>query len=117
MLEPFSIQVSLREPSNQIAVVTVGGHIDSITSSEVEKTLEGLLDRKVFKIVVDLEHVTYISSAGWGIFLGILKEIRTSQGNLRLSGLSKEVMEVVKLLEIDRFIPTYRSLSDAVTSF
>lgn len=117
MLKPMTIEVSTTGPQRDISVVSLKGQLDSITSSQLEKILDSLVDRKIYRIIVDMEHVTYVSSAGWGIFLGILKDIRTNRGDLKLSGISADVMEVIRMLEIDSFLPTYASLADAVSAF
>ena len=52
-----------------VSILKVSGYLDTTTAGELENALYGLLDRNLFKIVVDLSGVNYISSAGWGIFI------------------------------------------------
>jgi anti-sigma B factor antagonist len=117
MHQPISIQIYPATQRQDVTIMELWGQLDSITSSEVEKNLEKLLDRQRWRIVVDLKNITYVSSAGWGIFMGILKEIKVNQGDLKLAGINDEVMEVFKLLEIDYFLPAYETASEAVLSF
>ena len=51
-----------------ISILKVSGYLDTTTAGELESALYGLLDRGIYKVVVDLAGVNYISSAGWGIF-------------------------------------------------
>ena len=70
-----------------VSILKVSGYLDTTTAGELENALYGLLDRNLFKIVVDLSGVNYISSAGWGIFIGEIKRIRNHGGDLKLSGM------------------------------
>jgi anti-sigma B factor antagonist len=117
MHEPIAIQIYPSAQRQNVTIMELHGQLDSITSSEVERNLEKLLDKKQWRIVVDLKNITYVSSAGWGIFMGILKEIKTNQGDLKLAGINDDVMEVFKLLEIESFLPAYNTASEAVLSF
>lgn len=117
MLEKISISLASAGDRRDIAVVHVVGQLDSVTSAQLDKALNSLLTSRTFKIIVNLERVTYVSSAGWGIFLGILKELRTNKGDLKLAGIGQDVMEVIRLLDIDSFLPIHRTVDDAAKAF
>ena len=117
MIDSLSIKTYALESNQDVTVMELVGHLDSITSSQVERALNALLDQKKFKLVVDLTGVNYISSAGWGIFIGILKEVRLHQGDLKLSGVNDDVREVFKLLEIDFYLPLFKTTGEAVAAF
>ena len=117
MIDSLSIKTYSLESNQRVTVVELVGHLDSITSSQVEKALNKLIDQKKFQLVIDLAGVNYISSSGWGIFIGILKEVRLHEGDLKLSGLNDDVREVFKLLEIDFYLPLFKSTADAVASY
>src|SRR5262245_10501165 len=99
------------------SILKVSGYLDTTTASELETALYGLLDRGIYKIVVDLAGVNYISSAGWGIFIGEIKRIRNHGGDLKLSGMVGDVHEVFQLLEFHSILEAYPSSQDAVTAF
>ena len=66
---------------------------------------------------VDLSGVNYISSAGWGIFIGEIKDIRHRGGDLKLCGMVGDVHEVFQLLEFHSILQAYPTSDDAVSSF
>jgi anti-sigma B factor antagonist len=66
---------------------------------------------------VDLSGVTYISSAGWGIFIGEIKEIRNRGGDLKLAGMVGDVFEVFQLLEFQTILEAYPSADQATDAF
>lgn len=100
-----------------VSILKVSGYLDTTTAGELENALYGLLDRNLFKIVVDLSGVNYISSAGWGIFIGEIKRIRNHGGDLKLSGMTGDVHEVFQLLEFHSILEAYPSTQDAVGAF
>jgi len=61
--------------------------------------------------------VTYISSAGWGIFISEIKRIRRNGGDIKLAAMSPEVREVFDLLEFGNILKPYESASDALRDF
>lgn len=111
------VSVSTGSRENGVAVLKVSGYLDTTTASELEVALYGLLDKEKFKIVIDLSGVNYISSAGWGIFIGEIKEIRHKGGDLKLAGMTGDVFEVFQLLEFDSILEAYDTADDAINSF
>ncbi len=101
-------------PNSEIAVVRVTGYVDTTTSHELEKKINSILERRIYNIVVDLTGVDYVSSAGWGIFIGEIREIREQHGDLKLAGMSPDVYEVFELLEFQNILEAYPSAAEAV---
>lgn len=97
-----------------ITLLSVKGFIDTTTAPEFEKTFQSVLAEKKFKLIVDLKDVDYISSAGWGIFVGEIKRIRGQQGNLFLASMCPEVAEAYELLQFNTIIKSFSSVDEAV---
>ena len=103
--------------SGGVSILKVSGYLDTTTAGELETALYGLLDRGIYKIVVDLAGVNYISSAGWGIFIGEIKRIRNHGGDLKLSGMVGDVHEVFQLLEFHSILESYPTTQEAIGAF
>lgn len=113
------IVVSVRPGANRhgVSVLSVSGYLDTTTAGELESALLGLINDGMCRVVVDLSGVNYISSAGWGIFIGEIKEIRNRGGDLKLSGMIGDVREVYQLLEFHSILEAYDTTDEAVASF
>jgi len=113
------IVVSVVSSSNGegVTVLQVKGYLDTTTAGELENALYGLLAKNEYKIVLDLSGVDYISSAGWGIFIGEIKEIRSHGGDLKLAGMAGDVHEVFQLLEFHSILQAYTTTDEAVAAF
>lgn len=113
------IVVSVTQANNNqdITILKVSGYLDTTTAAELENALADLLKSRRFKIIVDLSGVTYISSAGWGIFIGEIKRIRSHGGDLKLVGMIPDVHEVFLLLEFQTILDAFDSIDEAVDAF
>jgi anti-sigma B factor antagonist len=100
-----------------ISLVRVAGLIDTNTASRVGMALHKLVSESHYRIVFDLSKVEYISSAGWGIFIGEIRQIRHQGGDLKLAALVPEVEEIFKVLEFDSILKAYSSVEEAVADF
>ena len=116
-IDDINISFSKPETNPEVSVISVRGFVDTTTSGELEESLKRLLKQSQFNIVVDLGGVNYISSAGWGIFISEIKEIRENGGDLKLASMVGEVYEVFELLEFQTILESFDSIDKAVESF
>ncbi len=116
-MEEIRIQVENAGSDGQISVVRVEGYIDTTTSAELEKAMDSLLKAGRYMLVIDLSRIDYISSAGWGIFISQIREIRNQGGDLKLAGMIPDVYEVFELLEFHRILNAFNTVEEAVQEF
>ncbi len=102
---------------DDIVLLRIDGLVDSGTSQLMEDKFNELISRGHVKIVADLERVDYISSAGWGIFVGEIKGVRRKNGDIKLAQMRPDVREVFDLLEFNALLTPYNSKDDAVAAF
>ena len=105
------------EKVEDVVVLKLQGLVDSGTSQLMEGRLNDLISDGNVKIVVDLDLVDYISSAGWGIFVGEIKGVRESDGDIKLASMRPDVREVFDLLEFNTLLTPYDSRGDALAAF
>jgi anti-sigma B factor antagonist len=102
---------------SDIAVVKMHGYVESVMAQELEDLLDRALNAQCCNFVVDLSEADYLSSSGWGMFIGEIKRIRDGGGDLKLVGMQPYVLEVFELLEFDRILRHYDSVEEAVSAF
>jgi anti-sigma B factor antagonist len=115
-MENISISLSEAE-QDAISEVRVDGVIDTTTAGELEQVIDTLIKRDRCRIVIDLAGVDYISSAGWGIFISHIKEVRAGEGDIKLANLVPNVYEIYELLEFDKVLRVFDSVDDARDDF
>lgn len=99
--------------SDGITEMRLSGHLDSGSSASLEKKLHDLVVGGATRIVVDLTDISYVSSGGWGIFVGEVKGLRVRGGDIVLSGMTSEVYDVYELLGFADVLRAFKTIADA----
>lgn len=116
-MDEIKLSLSQAGPAGELSVIRVDGVVDTITASELEGVIANLVGQKRFKILIDLGGVEYISSAGWGIFISRIQEIRDQGGDLKLVNMVPNVYEIYELLEFENIIPAFPSMEQGKKAF
>ena len=90
--------------TDNTVVITIEGRLDTVTSSEFEKTLFPYLALKGIELVLDCNSMEYISSAGLRIVLVIYKTLTANGGNFIIRNLNKEVRSVFDMTGFSRIL-------------
>jgi anti-sigma B factor antagonist len=116
-MDEIKLSLSQAGPSGELSIIRVDGVVDTITASELENVIEGLLGQQRYKIIVDLGGVEYISSAGWGIFVSKIQEIRDHEGDIKLVNMIPNVYEIYELLEFEHIIQAFDTMDHGKKAF
>lgn len=116
-MKNVEMQIEMMGPKKDIAVIRVYGFIDSDTSRSVSKFLDDVIKGGHYRIIFDLERAQYISSAGWGIFIGEVRTLRENGGDLKLAGMSPEVEEIFKMLEFFNVLKSFDTVKAAINDY
>jgi len=102
---------------DSVVVLKLHGIVDSGTAQFLEDKFNDLVASNNVRIVADLGDVNYISSAGWGIFVGEIKGIRQRSGDIKLAAMHPDVREVFDLLEFNTLLKPYATKEEALSAF
>jgi len=91
-----------REQHGSAVVVAVSGTVDIHSSPTLRAELRQPLGLKVPSIVVDLAGVKFVDSSGLATLIEALKRANEYGGRLALCTLSKPVLGVFQLANLDR---------------
>lgn len=98
MPSPFSIAT---DSTDGFAIISLEGAVDAHTAPQFEEAVQKVIDEGQNKIIVDCQKLTYISSAGLGVFMGFVEEVREEGGDIKICGLSEEVKQPFEILGFD----------------
>jgi len=93
--EKFSVT---SEKRNDINCLLISGYLDAHTAPMLEKAIETYVQRGEFKIIVNFANLDYISSAGLGVFMAFIEDVRNANGDIILSNMKDKVFTVFDLL-------------------
>lgn len=111
-----SASISQRE-AHGIAIIDLQGKLELYNLTEVQKTVEALIDAGQNKVIFNLEEVPYLDSHGLGGFFLLAKRLRALKGDLKLIHLNTAVHALLQLTRVIPLIETYDSESAAIAAF
>ena len=94
-MSTFEIRKRINSP---VIILDIYGELDAHTAPALEEELQKLIDEKSVHIVVNGSRLEYISSAGLGVFMAYIEDIRTMGGDIKISDLKPKVFNVFDLL-------------------
>jgi anti-sigma B factor antagonist len=100
-----------------ITLLRLKGYLDTTTSAEVSSKLRELMNSNNYQYIVDMSSVNYVSSAGWGVFVGEIRSIRENGGDLKIVQMTPDVYDVFEMLEFNRILDYYETIEEAVNDF
>ena len=109
MPNPFAIQTAVEDG---LSIVTLEGFVDAHTAPQFENAIQGEVAAGHNRIIVNCEKLSYISSAGLGVFMSFIEEVREIGGDIKICGL---VPKVKHTFEILGFQDIFEMLDDTST--
>ncbi len=116
-MEGFSIKIEYYPQNNDIVIIKLIGYVDQSNSHQIENVIFDLIQSKKQKFVFDLSELIYMSSAGWGIFVGEIKSVRDAGGDIKVASMSPEIYDVFQVLEFYHLLEDYSTVNEAISSF
>jgi len=109
-------KVSVREEP-PVSILELKGYLDAHTATELEDAFEKLVKEKRYNIVVNCKDLTYISSAGLGVFMAYIEDVRKNQGDIKLSNMSPKIYNVFDLLGFPLLYEIFPDEKEALSKF
>ena len=100
-----------------IVCVMADGRLDAATVPMLEKALQRLLDDAQFRLVVDLNAVSYISSSGLRALLTARRQARVRGGDVHLCQLSSRVRDILEMVGFLAVFGVYDTREQAALAF
>lgn len=98
-------------------VLELSGELDAHTASQLENSLKNLIDREKHQIIVNCEDLDYIASAGLGVFMAYIEDVRSLGGDIKLTNMNSKVYNVFDLLGFPTLYDILDDESEAIEKF
>jgi anti-sigma B factor antagonist len=112
------------EAGDNITIIALAGQLDAHTAQEFERFLERIVrDEGKRQIVLDMERLEYISSAGLGVLMGLIEEVRavddrsSTDGDIKLACLPEKIFHVLDLLGFPLVFQIFSGVDEAEAAF
>jgi anti-anti-sigma factor len=101
------------EDFNDVRQALVTGKINSLSAPEFEKGLEEMIQGEAKHLIVNLQDVDYLSSAGLRTILRIAKRLEKKDRKLAFVGAQELVADVIRITGVDKIFPLCATLQEA----
>lgn len=95
-------------------IIAVIGEIDASSSIELDLAIAKSVGEGFKKILVDCHALEYISSAGLGVFMSYIEELREKKIQMVLYGLKEKVANTFEILGLADLLHIRESKSEAL---
>lgn len=108
------MNISTRQLENA-TIVDINGDITLYNTPEVRKVLIGLFkEQHAKRVIVNLERVKYVDSAGVASLVEALKVARDQKSGFALFGLSRSTREVLELTRLVKVFEVHNTEAEAL---
>ncbi len=109
------LSIEVREVGG-VAVVLPAGFINAHTVREFEQALEGLVAKGQYRILLNCQNLSYISSAGLGAIMGLIETVRENEGDILLSNLQENVFAIFDTLGFTQLYRVFKDQEEALAA-
>ncbi len=103
--------------TQSITVMKIKGRVDSETAPELDNALTKLLQANKNKIVLNLQGVEFLSSAGLRAMVKALKDAQKSGGDVRLASVSQPIEVILRTVGMMQMFKMFSTSEEAATGF
>jgi len=98
-------------------VLDIKGELDAHTVSELDAAFHRCRQEGKHQIVVSGAHLWYISSAGLGVFIAYIDDVREQGGDIKIAALQPRVFKVFDLLGFPVLFDIVETEEEAIALF
>ena len=114
MANNFQIE---RSDEGGIRILALDGYLDAHTAPQFENAIHDEMQAGHQRMVVDCARLTYISSAGLGVFMSFIEELREIGGDIKLAAITPKVYQVFEVLGFPALFDILDTTQAAVAKF
>jgi len=105
--------------TDQVLVITIPeDKLDASNASNTKTQMAALYTSyQLPRVVLNLEKLIFIDSAGIGTLISFVKSLREKGGDLKLASMTKPVRSIFELVRLHKLFESYPSDKDAVQAF
>lgn len=100
-----------------VLIIKLGGSLDLNTAPKLNDKLSAEIKKGAKKVVLNLEQVDYLASAGLGAIISAKSALAKNGGELKLSSMTEKITNIFKLLGFIHLFKSYPSDDEAMKAF
>lgn len=110
----FNLNIKTQD---EINIIELKGYLDAHTAPKLEEAIANLIQENKFKIIINFSELNYISSAGLGVFMAFIENIRNNGGDIKFSSMNEKIYNIFDLIGFPLIYEFYNSDEEAINKF
>ncbi|NQS88666.1 STAS domain-containing protein [Patescibacteria group bacterium] len=106
-----------QKQEGEVNIFSLNGRFDAHSATEVEDKLNLAISQGARKLLINLDGIEYISSAGLRVLLAVAKKLKKEEGDIKLCSLRPYVKEVFDIAGFTQIFKIYNTYQEGVNSF
>lgn len=99
-------------------LITLSGRVDSATAPQFTQAMDRLINKGIYKFVIDMGNLEYMSSAGFRALLAAQRSCkRYNRGEVVLASVPVRIEEALELAGFTELFKSFPQSLEAVGSF
>lgn len=104
------------EDHDSISVLTLSGSLTTDQADSFRRSAQERFDAGVCDIVLNVEHLELIDSAGLELLLWLIDEVRDRNGNLKLVNPDQTIRTIFRITRLERRFDIHDTIESAAKS-
>lgn len=104
------------EDHNTVTVLRVSGELTADQSDTFRRICQDRLNAGIRDVVIDMEHLDLIDSAGLELLLWLVDELADRNGQMKLVRPEETVRKILELTRLDRRFDVHQNIETAAKS-
>ena len=97
----------------EFITLTIDGELDASSCIVLDESIQQVVNDNEKKILIDCKQLSYISSAGLGVFMSYLQDFAANDIRMVLFNLNPQVKEVFRILGLDNLLKIVTNKEEA----
>ncbi len=113
-MAPFEAKIERKGNGRAVHVITLAGRLDAIGLPAFQERLGAIRTGSNPRIVFDLAGLAFVGSAGIGLFLSFVEEVRDADGDVRFVNIPESILSILSLLNVLEFLTQAETAEGAI---
>ncbi|HEX2999495.1 MAG TPA: STAS domain-containing protein [Armatimonadota bacterium] len=115
-MSQVDLDITVTREAGGVPVIQLVGEVDIYTCPQLKETILHLIDEGNYHIVIDMEKVPYIDSAGLGVLVGARRRVGEHDGSISIVNPNPSVFKVLEITRLTKIFDVFQDKEKALTA-
>ena len=110
------MKFNTKEIYNAVVIEVIGKLMGGPEAEDFHNVLKKAISENKKLVIVDLSDVKFVNSTGLGILVRGLTTMKSSEGDLRIAGISDKVKGILSITKLTSVFELYNNVNEAAAA-